>query len=563
MPAKLSKIEIGERCHRQWEEADKKRMAMSGVFSSLRDYARPSIDNVISAEPNTSGAKSTQKHTRLYDSTLMNSVEQHASGIKAWMSPANSFWFEITPHEYYEGNERVKQWHHTASQIMERLISRSNFHAEDFEAIVDGAAFGTRALLITELNDPNTPFVCRRYDPSAIAILEDEHGRIGEIYITQNFTAKQAVAKFGAEDLPKEVTDRFREKPHDPTEDKYILCIYTRGEDEYDSQLITSDNKPIASNWMHEKTKTLVRMSGFDEMPVIVSRHQKWGGTPFGIPPAVKALADARQLNLLQCSLDLAIDIAVNPRLLIPVELEGNINITPGGATFYASENRLPKVWGELGTYQDGESRVRMRRQDIERALNLDVFRTFRNITKEITATEAIEIRQEAIDLFSPVFSLMSTEHYERALQRMFNIALRAGYIPEPPEDMLIQVGENEVTILPPKVTFTSRMAMAISQRHKAAIDESLQRRANVAQFLGPAAFDDLKVAQALKLIDQGNGLPFFLQRTEEEIAQIQQARAEEQARQEERETIETMAAAAGKAKGTKLEEAANAELGL
>jgi hypothetical protein len=557
---KIPLTELGVRCHRAWQEAELKRMQMVNVFKQLGDYARPSVDAINSTEPNQNSSKSTHRHTRLFDSTLMNSVEQHASGIKAWMSPANSFWFQVLPDDAYNGDDEVAEWHSRVSQIMERQINLSNFHAEDFEAVIDGAAFGTRHLLITE-SPPgiDKPFVCQRWDPNTFSMTENAEGFVDGVYATKNYTPKQAVEKFGEDMVPDSVLQKFRLKPEDASQEQYVLCIYKRQDDERVEDSPLAEDMEIASVWIHAASKKVVRNSGHPDMPSIVSRHLKWSDTPFGIAPAIKALADARQLNSLQCSLDLLADVAANPRLLIPVEQEGNVNLMPGGPTYYADPNRIPRTWGSEGTYVEGQNRVQMRRQDIERALNLDVFRTFRNITKEITATEALEIRQEAIDLFSPVFSLMSTEHYERVLIRIFNILLRQGYFPPVPEKMMIPISDTEATILPPKVSFTSRMAMAISQRHKAAIDESLQRRIGVAQFLGEAAFDDFKIPAALKLIDQGNGLPAHLHRTDEELAQLQEARRQQQAQAQQMQMLEQAASAAGKLKGTGVLEAVTA----
>jgi hypothetical protein len=557
---KISLTELGVRCHRAWQEAELKRMQMVNVFKQLGDYARPSVDAINSTEPNHNSSKSTARHTRLFDSTLMNSVEQHASGIKAWMSPANSFWFQVLPDDAYNGDDEVAEWHSRVSQIMERQINLSNFHAEDFEAVIDGAAFGTRHLLITE-SPPgiDKPFIAQRWDPNTFSMTENAEGFVDGVYATKNYTPKQAVQKFGEDMVPDSVLQKFKLKPEDSSEEQYVLCIYKRMEDERITDSPLAEDMEIASVWIHATSKKVVRNSGHEDMPAIVSRHLKWSGTPFGIAPAIKALADARQLNSLQCSLDLLADVAANPRLLIPVEQEGNVNLMPGGPTYYADPNRIPRTWGSEGTYVEGQNRVTMRRQDIERALNLDVFRTFRNITKEITATEALEIRQEAIDLFSPVFSLMSTEHYERVLMRIFNILLRQGYFPPVPEKMMIPISDTEATIMPPKVSFTSRMAMAISQRHKAAIDESLQRRLGVASIIGEAAFDDIKVPEALKLIDQGNGLPAHLHRTNEELAQLQEARRQQQAAAQQMQMMEQAATAAGKLKGTGVLEAATA----
>jgi hypothetical protein len=491
----------------------------------------------------------------------MSAVEQHAAGIKSWVSPANSFWFALEPDDAYGQSDEIIAWHNAATQIFEKIIANSNFHAEDLEAITDGAAFGTRAILINEkeLTSTNSkPFVCQRWEIPGFSMLENSDGNIDTNFNTRFFTPRQAMQQFGTARLPQAVLDKISAGKLDDTQEKYIHGIYPRDDDEYDSRLVTADNFPVASCWVHESSKAFVKESGFFEAPTVVSRHQKWGGTPYGIPPAIRALADARQLNSLQCSLDLLADVAANPRLLIPVEMEGNVNLMPGGATFYGSKDRLPTAWGDQGKYAEGAERVRMRRADIERALNIEIFRTFRNITKEISATEATYVRQEAIDLFSPTFSLLDTEHYQKILQRMFSIALKKGMFPQMPEGMLIDL-EDGVGVMPPKVRFTSRMALAVAQRHRDAIDDSIRRRVEVGNIIGPAAFDDLKIPEALKLIDREQGLPFDLHRTKEETDQLQEARAQQQAQQAQMEMAEKAASAAGKLKGTGILEQATA----
>lgn len=551
----MGRTDIEKKCKKLWEAADTKRNAMSTVFKHLRDFARPSLESVGGILPVASDTeKSETPHTQLFDTTLVNAVNQHGGGVKAWMSPANSKWFSLKPHVSQSDNERAIVYWESVGQKLEELINTTNFHGEDFECILDGAALGTRALLI-DTPSPNSaarnkPFVVRRWEPGLFSMLEDEDGFVSSVFITERYTAAQAVSKFGREKVPEAIATRFLTKPEDQTQDEYVLCIYPREVDEFNSQYITPDNLPIASNWFHKATGSLVRSSGHDEMPALVSRYLKWSGTPYGIPPAILALADARQLNRTQCSLDLLVDVIANPRLLVPVEQEGNISLEPGGVTFFGDPNRVPREWGSGGSYTEGDARVRMRRADIERALSLDVFRTFRNITKEITATEAVEIRAEAIDLFSPTFSLMSTEHYERVLERMLALCLRSGHLPPPPADLL-EVGNSGPVVPSPKVQFCSRMALALANRHKAAIDESIQRRLGVANVLGEAAFDDIDLPAALRMIDRGNGLPTELHRKPEEVEQLQQARQQQQAMQQQMVMAEQAAKAAGHLKGT------------
>ena len=66
-------------------------------------------------------------------------------------------------------------------------------------------------------------------------------------------------------------------------------------------------------------------------------------------------------------------------------------------------------------------------------------------------------------------------------------------------------------------------------------------------------------MSEALKLIDQGNGLPTHLHRTDEELAQLQESRRQQQAQAQQMQMLEQAANAAGKLKGTGVLEEATA----
>lgn len=547
---------IVKECIQRYEAAEQKRREVSPVLEQLAKYARPAVENVSGeASTGVTGNKDATRSTRLFDTTLMRAVNDYGAGIKAWMSPANSRWFSATPHEMYGHDEEVHKWHQKVTEIMEREQNATGFHAEDFEAVIDGGAFGTRALMITETSNPERPFSTKRYEPGRFSIMENAEREVDQVYFTEQFTPEQAKGKFGEDALPDAVKGRLAGSKANPQEDVYVLCIYPRDPDEYDANMLGGENMPIASNWIHLNSKTLVRKSGFPEFPAVISRRLRWSNTPWGRSAAIDALADARQLNALQCDLDLLAAIAANPRLLLPVEFEGNVNLQPGGPTYYTAPDRMPKTWGTEGSSIEGQERVRMRQKHIEDALHLDVFKTFRRITKEITATEAMAIQNEAIDLFSPEYSLMATEHYTKVLNRQFLIMLRAGRFPEVPKKMQIQMDDGSTEIMPPQIVFSSRIALAITNRNREAIMQDIQRRVELSNIIGPSALDGMDIVKALNMVSRGNGVPEDVLRTEEQIAEIQAARAEAEATQAQAAQMEQLASAAGKIKGSKAED--------
>ena len=150
---------------------------------------------------------------------------------------------------------------------------------------------------------------------------------------------------------------------------------------------------------------------------------------------------------------------------------------------------------------------------------------------------------------------MMATEHYTRVLNRQFLIMLRAGRFPPVPKKMQIQMDDGSTEIMPPQITFSSRIALAITNRSREAVAMDLQRRAEMANIIGPAALDGINVVKALNYVSRGNGVPEELLRTEQEIAELQAARAEQEAAAAQAQEMEQLASAAGKIKGSKAED--------
>lgn len=534
----------------RFELAETERLKMAGIFKTLGDYARPSRDSVMTPVGPQINTKNTYRHTRLFDDTLIQVNQQHAAGFKSWMSPAEVPWFRMDAPYQFANDDEVESWYDQVTEITQVIMATSNFNTEEHEAILDGGAFGTRGLYVEK--GKRAPLNFRCWEIGTFSIMENSEGYIDTTFKTQEYDPRQAAQEFGEAALPDSVRTTLKDRPGEITKDVYIHGLYPREDAERDSYKIDPPNMPVASIWVHQKSKTIVRKSGFEEMPAICSRYLKWGNSPYGLPPTMLCLSSARQLNGLQKDLDILASIAANPRLLVPDGMEGNIDLRPGGVTLFRDQANIPRTWGTENRYDIGQDRVKMRQMSINDAFNMDVFKAFqRRIDKVMTATEVVAIQREALDLFSPTFALSTVEHYTPLLQRVFSILLRGGYYPPVPQKLLVPQGNGMGFIPPPAVAYTSRLAMAMRQVHSQAFKESMQQRIELANVLGPAAFDDINIAKGLKMVDRGNGLPENLFRTDEEIAQLQQARAQQAQQQQQMEQAQGMSGVAKNLKGT------------
>ena len=231
---------LAERVLARYEEAKNEKNQMTGVWDALKKYARPSRDNSgVSGAPGENASKSLDSFTRLHDSTLMNANIRHCGGVKAWMAPATSLFFSLEPPDGFENDEEIKKKCAEWTQTMHRYMAKSNFHTEDHEAILDGGAFGTRALVVEDagLLSPHGPLNYQCWEIGSYAVLASSRGMIDTVFQHKEFTVRQAVQQFGEGNLPEALQQKYRDKPEDGTKHEFVWAIYPREDAERDKSV--------------------------------------------------------------------------------------------------------------------------------------------------------------------------------------------------------------------------------------------------------------------------------------------------------------------------------------
>jgi hypothetical protein len=254
----------------------------------------------------------------------------------------------------------------------------------------------------------------------------------------------------------------------------------------------------------------------------------------YGYGPGFGALPDARQGDFINMMLDIAAEKIVRPSMVAPQELEGQLYLTAGGVTYAPAGMPSNAIYPipQSGDYSVGQERVKMRKDVVNSWFHVELFNMFATLDSDRRQMTAFEINQrvsQKVELIEPAYSRISNEKHTPMLRRLFSLMLDANMLPQPPEEALIQVSEFMAVTPPPSVSYSSRLALAIRRRHNLAFEEALSLDMQIYAAGDQSALDDYNMPRIRRDRARNLGLPPEWMRSEEEVAQVQQQRAEAQ----------------------------------
>lgn len=475
----------------------------------------------------------TAKHERLFDGTMISANQILANGQASLVIPANERWFEFEPPGALRNDPEAARWMQECTEITLEAFGTSNFYTAAQECLLDRSGMGTCCLFVKEAAGQ---LVFRPLPIGSYAIAEDPDGNADTVHREFKFTAKQAVERFGEKALPASIQRAYNNPGEcNTTQFEFIQIVAPRRQ--RDSRRIDNANMPIESVYLAKKDSVIVEESGFEEMPLIVSRYLEWtsGGDrhPYGWCPAWLVVADGRQLNKHEEIMDLMAELMVQPPVLTPANLDGAVDFSPLGETVFDPNkpNAKPELWNMNGVrYDVGKDRAEDKRQRIRDAFHVDLFQMFQQIDREMTAHEVRAREAEKLMQFSPAFTRLSSEFLNPLLRRVFGVLFRAGAFPKVPESMLVR-GRDGVFLPDPKTVYHNAITLAQRQQENAATYEIIEAALGMAE-IDPSALDAFNVPQMMMGLARNRGVPSAFLNDPDTMAQLAQARQEQQEQQ-------------------------------
>lgn len=466
----------------------------------------------------------------IYNQTAQRSASILAAGSMSFAMDGK--WFKYEAPDSRKDDDELSTWYQKATEFMYKEFERSNLYTEAHEMFLDRGTAPCALLYCEEGKRSLFNFKAERFGTYWIA--EDDEGIVDTVFREFPLTARQAVQKFGIENVSKEVREMYSGTEPKLKDEKrsYLHAVFPRVDLQHGK--MDGENKPIASIYIDLKSKHICRNSGYDEMPAMVTRFLKWGDGPYGYCPGFEALPTIRQVNFIEKNMDVLGEKAAFPPMLIPSYLDGDVDPRSNGITTFDPNMSngafgIPQTWGTEGRYDIGLDRIKSKDEIIKEAFMVNIFQMFQQIEAgKLTAYEASLRESERLPQFSPTFRRLMPEVIQPLLTRCFAIAYRAGALGQAPDSAFVEVGPGMMALAVPQVTLTGKMALALRAHENNALLNLLQLWAGPLQ-VQPDIIDNWDLDTAARDSGDNYGIPANWKRSREDVEAIREAKAKQQ----------------------------------
>jgi hypothetical protein len=499
------------------------------------------------------GPEANRRSKELYDGEGVWACERLAGGVESSVSPRSQKWqdFVIDGPFAPEPTDIEEEW---LDKLRDyhfgfRYDSRCNFALANQKAIRSTVTLGT-GILYSEENmgrkgiDPSAVPLFYRFVPVVECYLGiDPYDDVDRCIRITEMTARAAAAYFGLENLSAKV--RTCAEQTAKSEQRFTFMHAVMPREEADGYQTKRAGMPFASFWAEVETRHLIRDSGFFTFPYQVMWWDQVDNSPYGQSPIMSVMGDVKMLQVMSKSaVQVAQQMGKPPLATMSGMYNQRLNLNSGAVNpGYIDENgRMmvqPIVTGQNPSLL--ESLMEMKRLGIRRSAYVDLVQTLIQ-NPQMTATEAIIRANEKGELLGPAGAKIETAH-AKCTEREIDIVQRKGaFQPDTPLTPPASVDGKNVG-----VKSTGPLARLRRMQELQGVDSVLAVAANLGQY-DPSVIDRIDIDETMELTREIRGAPRRMFRTDEEVAEIRQARAQQQEQAASMAMMEQMANAAGKA---------------
>lgn len=489
----------------------------------------------------------------ILDSTGCLAARNLASGLMSGKTSPSRPWFKLRIGKTDSTQTSpTSLWLADCERIMRLIFHDSNFYNCMATFYFDLVIFGTATMLIYE--DFENVINC--YNPCAGEYYVDLDGRYRPCILYREFTMTIAavVDEFGYANCSDNVKQAYDQPSGVAWTREIVVAHALEPNDDGRNFGIPDSFKYREAYWEWQgsqaqqtgsvaKAPGFLRRQGFHSQPNVTVRWDLVSNDPYGRSPAMDGLPDQKQLQLEQRRKAQGIDKMVNPPLVADVQLKNQpASLLPGGMTYVSGYTASGKPG--ISSVYDTKFPVNEVREDIDEVHDRlrktffnDLFQTASQFEtrSNITAVEWDMRKSESLVMLGPVFERIDHEGLEVIVERVWDIASRAGIFAPPPEEI---AGKNI------DVEFVSMLSLTQSSTEAAGIERLMGMAGNLAA-VDPAVMDNIDIDFVVdKYSTLMNNDPRII-RSPEQLAQIRQMRQQQQEAQQKAEMAEKMAAGA------------------
>lgn len=474
----------------------------------------------------------------IVNGTPLWAVQVLKSGMMSGHTSPSRPWFKlVTPDPAMMEASGVRDWLYLVETRMREVFARSNIYNALPTCYGDLAVWGTTALgIFPDIRDTIRayPYLLGSYwIANGPRLSVDTFGR------RWRSTVGNVVDEFGIENVQTSVRKDYEQKNFDKPID---VCHLIQPNRQRDPRRADNRNMPYQSVYWQSgwPEQMALRVSGYNEMPVMVARWEVAGEAAWGDGAAINALGDAKQLQFEEKRYAQLLDKLAEPSYNVPTQLGSKARSTPGAYNFVDPVSGVagmtPVYVPNPAALQFVTAKIQDLQQRIRQILLTDVFLMLsESDRRQVTAREVEEKHSEKLMLLGPMLERLSDELLDPMISRVFAIMLRDGMVPEWPEALDAK---------PIKIEYTSILAQAQKAVAAHAIEAVGGYVAGFAK-VSPDAMDKFDIDQAIDEYADIKGAPPTIIRSDEAVANIRRQRQQAQAAAQAAATAQAMAGAA------------------
>ena len=487
--------------------------------SKWDDFATYILPRREVKEPNDNGKKTGKE---VYNEKAVEDIDTFGEGLLGHVIAPQQRWFAArVPFRNLDDNHDVKLWLQIVEDGMYWALSKSNFYDVMIEFFKDGGTFGTAYMYSEEmLIDGRIRFLTEHY--FKMYIQEDEYGLVDTVYRVFEMSARQAVKRFGKENLSPALV-AANDTGTKGQKFQFIHAVQPRKS--RDEGKIDDKNKPFLSVYIEQGEKTFISEAGFNDNPWVVWRLSKNTDEVYGRGLGDKALVDILSVNNMAKSMLVISQKLADPGLLAKGKFKNRVTSTPGITTYTDDPNAQITPIFTGNNYNVLMDQIRVKEEAISRKFLVDFFLLLNRRDATMTATEVMELQGEKASLLGSVIGRLNSEVLDQVVSRVFEIEFNAGRIPPPPQVLIENLGEAQV-----EIEYFGPLAQ-VQKRQFASkgITNSLATIIPLSE-LRPEILDKVNFDGVVDQLFEANNTPTQAQNDDETVRKIREARAQAQA---------------------------------
>jgi hypothetical protein len=497
------------------------------VWREISKYVSPNRGAFDFDEPN----QGQRRDRRLVDATPSRALGVLQAGMQGGLTSPSRTWFKLQVSDPELASiPSVMRWTDEVRDRMSNVLGQSNIYNCLHGIYGEIGAFGIGALFIED--DPRDIVRGKLMTAGEYFVAFDSRDMPNAFGRILWMTAGQMRERFGEDRL----SDSVKQAINNDNPEKWFKVHHIIVED--------SDHEtrfPFMSVYWEPGRETELGLGGYEEFPVLVPRWETIASDYYGYGPGWLALSESKTLQELRRDYLIAQKKAIDPPLMAPegavtrkISAEpGAVNYTTGVTPFQALYQVNLDIPGQLTAIMSSQ-------QMINQIFYSDLFLMIASMdVGKMTATEAQIRYEERMQMLGPVTERLEHELLDPLIARVFNIMNRHGMFPPLPEEL---AGQN-VTI-----EYVSMLAIAQKSSGLSELNNLMTIIGGLAQ-MNPEVIDKLAVDEVVDQYVRLSNIPAVMIRSDEEVAELREARAA--AQQQAQQLAEAQQTAAALKQGT------------